>query len=197
MTKALIIVDMQNDFLPGGALAVPNGDQIIEEINYLSKNYDLVVASQDWHPADHGSFASQHEGKQPFEMGELAGLPQVFWPDHCVQSTPGAALTEALDQNSIEAIFRKGMDPEIDSYSAFFDNGMKKATGLEGYLKDRKVDEVHICGLAADFCEMATAKDALKLGFASVILQNATKAIDQSGLDAMYAEFEKLGGSLL
>ncbi|MBP7213113.1 MAG: bifunctional nicotinamidase/pyrazinamidase [Anaerolineaceae bacterium] len=197
MTKALIIVDMQNDFLPGGALAVPNGDQIIEEINYLSKNYDLVVASQDWHPADHGSFASQHEGKQPFEMGELAGLPQVFWPDHCVQSTPGAALTEALDQNSIEAIFRKGMDPEIDSYSAFFDNGMKKATGLEGYLKDRKVDEVHICGLAADFCVMATAKDALKLGFASVILQNATKAIDQSGLDAMYAEFEKLGGSLL
>ncbi len=197
MTKALIIVDMQNDFLPGGALAVPEGDQIIEEINRLSKNYDLVVASQDWHPANHGSFASQHEGKQPFEMGELAGLPQVFWPDHCVQSTMGAALTDELDQNSIEAIFRKGMDPEIDSYSAFFDNGMKKATGLEGYLKDRKVDEVHICGLAADFCVMATAKDALKLGFASLILQNATKAIDPSGMDAMYEEFEKLGGRVL
>lgn len=197
MTKALIIVDMQNDFLPGGALAVPNGDQIIEEINHLSKNYDLVVASQDWHPANHGSFASQHEGKQPFEMGELAGLPQVFWPEHCVQSTPGAALTEELDQNSIEAIFRKGMDSEIDSYSAFFDNGMKKATGLEGYLKDRKVDEVHICGLAADFCVMATAKDALKLGFSSVILLNATKAIDQSGLDALYEEFKKLGGRVL
>lgn len=197
MTKALIIVDMQNDFLPGGALAVPNGDQIIEEINHLSKNYDLVVASQDWHPANHGSFASQHEGKQPFEMGELAGLPQVFWPEHCVQSTPGAALTEELDQNSIEAIFRKGMDSEIDSYSAFFDNGMKKATGLEGYLKDRKVDEVHICGLAADFCVMATAKDALKLGFSSVILLNATKAIDQSGLDALYEEFIKLGGRVL
>lgn len=197
MTKALIIVDMQNDFLPGGALAVPNGDQIIEEINHLSKNYDLVVASQDWHPANHGSFASQHEGKQPFEMGELAGLPQVFWPEHCVQSTPGAALTEKLDQNSIEAIFRKGMDSEIDSYSAFFDNGMKKATGLEGYLKDRKVDEVHICGLAADFCVMATAKDALKLGFSSVILLNATKAIDQSGLDALYEVFKKLGGRVL
>jgi len=197
MTKALIIVDMQNDFLPDGALAVPDGDQIIEEINRLSKNYDLVVASQDWHPANHGSFASQHEGKQPFEMGELASLPQVFWPDHCVQSSPGAALTEKLDQNSIEAIFRKGMDPEIDSYSAFFDNGMKKATGLEGYLKDRKVDEMHICGLAADFCVMATAKDALKLGFASLILQNATKAIDQSGMDAMYEEFEKLGGRML
>lgn len=197
MTKALIIVDMQNDFLPGGALAVPNGDQIIEEINHLSKNYDLVVASQDWHPANHGSFASQHEGKQPFEMGELAGLPQVFWPEHCVQSTPGAALTEELDQNSIEAIFRKGMDSEIDSYSAFFDNGMKKATGLEGYLKDRKVDEVHICGLAADFCVMATAKDALKLGFSSVILLNATKAIDQSGLDALYEVFKKLGGRVL
>ena len=197
MTKALIIVDMQNDFLPGGALAVPDGDQIIEEINRLSKNYDLVVASQDWHPANHGSFASQHEGKQPFEMGELAGLPQVFWPDHCVQASHGAALCEALDQKQIEAIFRKGMDPEIDSYSAFFDNGMKKATGLEGYLKDRKVDEIHICGLAADFCVMATAKDALKLGFASIILQNATKAIDPSGMDAMYEEFEKLGGRVL
>ena len=197
MTKALIIVDMQNDFLPGGALAVPKGDEIIAEINRLSKTYDLVVASQDWHPANHGSFASQHEGRQAFEMGELAGMPQVLWPDHCVQASHGAALCDALDQKQIEAIFRKGMDPEIDSYSAFFDNGMKKATGLEGYLKGRKVDEVHICGLAADFCVAATAKDALSLGFTSVILKDATKAIDEEALVEIYDEFKALGGQIL
>ncbi len=197
MTNALIIVDMQNDFLPGGALAVPNGDEIIAEINRLSKAYDLVVASQDWHPANHGSFASQHEGRQAFEMGELAGMPQVLWPDHCVQASHGAALCEALDQKQIEAIFRKGMDPEIDSYSAFFDNGMKKATGLEGYLKGRKVDEVHICGLAADFCVSATAKDALRLGFAAAILKDATKAIDEAALVDIYDEFKALGGQIL
>lgn len=197
MTKALIIVDMQNDFLPGGALAVPKGDEIIAEINRLSKTYALVVASQDWHPANHGSFASQHEGRQAFEMGELAGMPQVLWPDHCVQASHGAALCDALDQKHIEAIFRKGMDPEIDSYSAFFDNGMKKATGLEGYLRGRKVDEVHICGLAADFCVAATAKDALRLGFASTILKDATKAIDEAALADIYDEFKALGGQIL
>lgn len=197
MTKALIIVDMQNDFLPGGALAVPNGDEIIAEINRLSKIYDLVVASQDWHPANHGSFASQHAGRQAFEMGELAGMPQVLWPDHCVQASHGAALCEALDQKQIEAIFRKGMDPEIDSYSAFFDNGMKKATGLEGYLKGRKVSEVHICGLAADFCVAATARDALRLGFAAAILKDATKAIDEAALTEIYEEFKALGGQIL
>lgn len=150
MTAALIIVDLQNDFLPGGALAVTAGDEIIPEINRLTSEYELVVATQDWHPGDHGSFASQHPGAQPFESGELEGLPQVLWPSHCVQGTYGAELTEKLDQNRIEAIFRKGTDPLIDSYSAFFDNARKKATGLDGFLRSRGVGEVHVCGLAAD-----------------------------------------------
>ena len=197
MTTALIIVDMQNDFLPGGALAVAGGDEIIPQINLLSKEYELVVATQDWHPRTHGSFASQHEGAQPFEMGELAGMPQVFWPDHCVQGMLGAELTKALDQEPVEAIFRKGMDPNIDSYSAFFDNGRLKATGLEGYLRDRGVDEVHICGLAADYCVLATAKDALSLGFVSVILKDATKAIDEDNIDELRDGFSGLGGRFL
>jgi len=197
MTTALIIVDMQNDFLPGGALAVAGGDEIVSEINLLSKEYELVVATQDWHPRSHGSFASQHKGAQPFEMGELAGMPQVFWPDHCVQGTLGAELTKALDQEPVEAIFRKGMDPNIDSYSAFFDNGRLKATGLEGYLRDRGVDEVHICGLAADYCVLATAKDAHSLGFVSVILKNATKAIDEDNIDELWDGFSGLGGRFL
>ena len=197
MTTAMIIVDMQNDFLPGGALAVAGGDEIVSEINLLSKEYELVVATQDWHPRSHGSFASQHNGAQTFEMGELAGMPQVFWPDHCVHGTLGAELTKALDQEPVEAIFRKGMDPNIDSYSAFFDNGRLKATGLEGYLRDRGVDEVHICGLAADYCVLATAKDALTLGFISVILKNATKAIDEDNIDELWDGFSASGGRFL
>lgn len=197
MTTALIIVDMQNDFLPGGALAVAGGDEIVSEINLLSKEYELVVVTQDWHPRSHGSFASQHDGAQAFEMGELAGMPQVFWPDHCVQGTLGAELTKALDQEPVEAIIRKGMDPNIDSYSAFFDNGRLKATGLEGYLRDRGVDEVHICGLAADYCVLATAKDALTLGFISVILKNATKAIDEDNIDELWDGFSASGGRFL
>ena len=197
MATALIIVDMQNDFLPGGSLAVAGGDEIIPEINRLSTGYDLVVATQDWHPRSHGSFASQHKGAQPFEMGELAGMPQVFWPDHCVQGTLGADLTKHLDQERVEAIFRKGTDAKIDCYSAFFDNGRLKATGMEGYLRDRGVDEVHICGLAADYCVLATAKDALSLGFVSVILKNATKAIDEDNIDDLWAGFGSIGGEIL
>lgn len=197
MATALIIVDMQNDFLPGGSLAVAGGDEIIPEINRLSTGYDLVVATQDWHPRSHGSFASQHKGAQPFEMGELAGMPQVFWPDHCVQGTLGADLTKHLDQERVEAIFRKGTDAKIDSYSAFFDNGRLKATGMEGYLRDRGVDEVHICGLAADYCVLATAKDALSLGFVSVIMKNATKAIDEGNIDDLWAGFGSIGGEIL
>lgn len=197
MATALIIVDMQNDFLPGGSLAVAGGDEIIPEINRLSTGYDLVVATQDWHRRSHGSFASQHKGAQPFEMGELAGMPQVFWPDHCVQGTLGADLTKHLDQERVEAIFRKGTDAKIDSYSAFFDNGRLKATGMEGYLRDRGVDEVHICGLAADYCVLATAKDALSLGFVSVILKNATKAIDEDNIDDLWAGFGSIGGEIL
>ncbi len=197
MTTALIIVDMQNDFLPGGALAVAGGDEIIDEINRISKAYDLVVATQDWHPHNHGSFASQHEGARLFEMGQLAGMPQVMWPDHCVQGSFGADLTRELNQERVEAIFRKGMNPEIDSYSAFFDNGKLKATGLEGYLRGRGVTEVHICGLAADYCVWYTAKDAIELGFEAVIMLDAVKAINPEEFEKIKQEFLGLGGKLM
>ena len=159
--KALIIVDVQYDFLPGGSLEVAKGDEIIPIINHIQKDYDLVVATQDWHPKDHLSFASQHGGKLPFEEIELDGLNQILWPDHCIQESYGATLSEELDSTSIEAIFRKGMNPRIDSYSGFYDNGKRKDTGLAGYLKARDVDEIHVCGLAADFCVFFTAMDAI------------------------------------
>ena len=197
MTTALIIVDMQNDFLPGGALAVAGGDIIIPEINRLTIEYDLVVATQDWHPHNHGSFASQYEGARPFEMGQLGGMPQVMWPDHCVQGSFGADLSRELDQERVEAIFRKGMNPEIDSYSAFFDNGKLKATGLEGYLRGRGVTEVHICGLAADYCVWYTAKDAIELGFEAVIMLDAVKAINPEEFEKIKQEFSGLGGKLM
>ena len=192
--QALIIVDVQNDFLPGGALAVPKGDTIMDYINQIQSSYDLVVATQDWHPANHQSFATQHPGRTPFDTIHLKGLPQVLWPDHCVQETEGAALTTTLDTTNIEAIFRKGMDPEIDSYSGFFDNGRKKATGMAGYLKDRGVDEVHICGLAADYCVHYTANDALSLGFKACILDKATKPIDVMNYEQIKKSFQKQGG---
>lgn len=196
MSTALLIVDMQNDFLPGGALAVVGGEAIIPEINRLSEKYALVVATQDWHPKNHGSFASQHKDAKPFDLGTLEGLPQVFWPDHCVQGTYGAELSKLIDQGRVEAIFRKGMDRRIDSYSAFFDNGHLKATGLEGYLKGRGVSDVHICGLAADYCVWYTAKDALALGFETVILGDATRAINEEDLPGLYKELNSHGGRL-
>lgn len=192
--QALIIVDVQNDFLPGGALAVPQGDMIMDYINQIQSSYDLVVATQDWHPAKHQSFATQHPGHPVFGTIDLNGLPQVLWPNHCIQETSGAALAASLDTANIEAIFRKGMDPEIDSYSGFFDNGKRKATGMAGYLKDRGVDEVHVCGLAADYCVYYTALDALGLGFKACILDKATKPIDVMNYEQIKKSFQKQGG---
>ena len=143
---ALILVDIQNDFIPGGTLPVPAGDEIIPLVNELQNSFDLVVATQDWHPKNHKSFASNHTGKRPFDKIMLHGLEQVLWPDHCVQGSRGAQLHDDLDLNKVEAIFRKGMDAEIDSYSAFYDNGYKKSTGLAGYLRERKVQKVFVCG---------------------------------------------------
>jgi nicotinamidase/pyrazinamidase len=197
MKTALLIIDLQNDFLPGGSLAVLDGDRIIPSINKLQKHYDLVVATQDWHPADHGSFASQQPGKKKYEMAELGGLPQVLWPDHCVQGSVGAALSTALDQKRIAAIFRKGMDAAIDSYSAFFDNGHQKATGLEGYLRGLGVDTVHVCGLAADYCVFYSAMDAISLGFRVTILDAATRAISQSGYEKAKQVLITSGGRIL
>ena len=197
MKTALLIIDMQNDFLPGGSLAVASGDEIIPIINQLQSAYDLVVATQDWHPADHGSFASQHPGRKVFEMAELAGLPQVLWPDHCVQGSYGSDFSADLEQNRITAIFRKGMDPQIDSYSAFFDNGHKKGTGMEGYLKGLGIEEVHLCGLAADYCVYYSAMDALSLGFKVAIINQATRAISLEGFEKAKQDLIASGGQVI
>lgn len=191
---ALIIVDIQYDFLPGGALAVADGDTIIPVINRIQQDYDLVLATQDWHPAGHHSFASAHPGSEPFETIDLAGLEQVLWPDHCVQGTHGARLSDQLDTNLIEAIFRKGTDPDIDSYSGFFDNGKRKRTGLAGYLEDRNITTVSVCGLAADYCVYFTAMDALQLGLHTRILENAVRAIDTSAYAEKLETFIRRGG---
>lgn len=193
---ALILVDIQNDFLPGGSLYVPRGEEIIPIVNDLQTGYSLVVASQDWHPKAHESFASQHPGKQPFEEIMLHGLPQTLWPAHCVQGSFGAELADSLLQSQIQAVFQKGIHPEVDSYSSFFDNGHQHETGMGAYLKEQGVDEVHICGLAADFCVYFTALDALSLGFKTVILQEATRAIDEAQFVVKAAEFQSRGGIL-
>lgn len=194
---ALIIVDIQYDFLPGGALPVTQGDTVIPVINHIQEDYDLVVATQDWHPAGHHSFASAHPGRTPFETIDLAGLEQVLWPDHCVQGTAGADISDQLDTNRIEAIFRKGTEPTIDSYSGFFDNGRQKRTGLAGYLQDRGVTAVSICGLAADYCVYFTAMDALQLGFATHILEDAVQAIDTAAYAEKREVFTRRGGRLV
>lgn len=194
--RALIIIDVQNDFVAGGTLEVPNGEQIVPLVNQLAGVFDLVVATQDWHPQTHKSFASNHDGLKPFEKTILGGLEQVLWPDHCVQATSGAEFHPQLDLNHVEAIFRKGMDPEIDSYSAFYDNGHKKATGLAGYLRERNVETVYICGLAADYCVFYTAQDALKEGFKTIVVEDATRAITGDGFKNAKSVIEKNGGQV-
>ncbi|WP_139923252.1 bifunctional nicotinamidase/pyrazinamidase [Hymenobacter sp. DG01] len=194
--KALLLIDIQNDFLPGGSLAVPGGDEIITLANELQPTYDLVVATQDWHPAQHQSFASQHPGRQPFEQIDLHGLPQTLWPDHCVQGTAGAEFSPALDQHRIEAIFRKGTNPEIDSYSGFFDNGHRKSTGLADFLRGRGVRQVHLCGLAADFCVNFSALDALQEGFQVTFLEAATRAISAEGYARARQELQRRGAQI-
>lgn len=195
--KALVIIDMQYDFLEKGSLSVPNGESIIDFINEIQPRYDIVVATQDWHPANHKSFASQHEGHQVYDLVELGGLPQMLWPNHCVQGTPGAELDSRVSWNQVQAIFRKGMNPEIDSYSGFFDNGKLCDTGLGAYLKGLKVEEVHLCGLAADYCVYFSAMDALELGFRTVILNNGTQAINADDYKVKQKIFEEQGGICL
>lgn len=194
--KALIIVDVQNDFIPGGSLAVPEGDKIIERINKIQEKFDLIVATQDWHPANHKSFASQHENKYLFDQIDLGGFNQTLWPDHCIQGTKGAEFHKDLNMNKVEAIFRKGTNREIDSYSGFFDNQRKKSTGLDSYLKAHNVTSVYVCGLAADYCVYFTALDALSLGYDATILDESTKAIDPINFVDLKDNFRKKGGKI-
>jgi nicotinamidase/pyrazinamidase len=176
--KALILVDIQNDFLPGGALAVPIGDAIIPVVNRLQSLFPLVVATQDWHPPNHGSFAANHPGKKPFEQIDLDGLPQTLWPVHCVQQTKGAELAPRLNHERIAKIFQKGTDPGVDSYSGFFDNGHRRATGMSDWLKGRGVTDVYVCGLATDYCVKFTALDAVDAGFKTHLIEDASRGVN-------------------
>lgn len=176
--KALILVDLQNDFLPGGALAVPDGDAVIPVANRSQEYFDRVIATKDWHPPNHGSFASNHPGKAVGEVVELGGQEQILWPDHCVRETRGSQFAPGLETAGIEKIFYKGIDPEVDSYSALYDNAHLRATGLGDYLEETGVDEIYILGLATDYCVKFTALDALDLGFKVHVLADGCRAVD-------------------
>lgn len=190
----LIVVDVQNDFLPGGALAVPDGDAVIPVINRLARRYEQVVLTQDWHPADHVSFASRHPGRAPFETIALPYGAQTLWPDHCVQGTPGAALADALDVPHAQIILRKGWHREVDSYSAFLEADRVTRTGLDGWLASRGVTEVHIAGLATDFCVLWTALDARRFGLRVGVVEQACRGIDLGGSVARaWAEMQAAG----
>ena len=182
--RSLILVDIQNDFCPGGALAVPGGDEIIAYVNEVQKDFDLIVATQDWHPEGHESFAVQHPDQKVGDVITLHGLSQVLWPVHCVQLSPGAAFHEALDTRRVEVIFRKGMDSTVDSYSGFFDNGKRKSTGLREYLSGLGVREVFIAGLATDYCVKFTALDSLDCGFSTHILKPGCRGVNLSPDDS-------------
>jgi len=196
-TTALILVDVQPDFMPGGALACHEGDAIVEGIDRLlrRRRFRHVVATQDWHPPAHVSFASSHPGRAPFEQIGLYGQPQTLWPDHCVQGTAGAELHPAIDWSALDAVIRKGSDPAVDSYSGFRENhgpdGSRPGTGLAGWLRERGVDEVVVCGLARDVCVLWTAQDAVTLGFRASMLWDLTRPVtpasDAATRDAMQA----------
>jgi len=195
MKQALILVDIQNDFVPGGALPVAEGDRVVPIANQLQKHFDLIVATQDWHPANHASFASQHAGKNIGEVIDLNGLPQVLWPDHCVQRSTGAEFHPDLDRSRVARVFQKGVDPEIDSYSGFFDNGHRRGTGLAEYLKSQGVTHVFVCGLATDYCVKFTALDARQLGFETTVVVDACRGVNlQPGdVDAALEEMRRAG----
>ncbi|WP_434864077.1 bifunctional nicotinamidase/pyrazinamidase [Bradyrhizobium oligotrophicum] len=177
----LLIIDVQNDFCPGGALAVADGDAVVPVINRLSRMFDHVVLTQDWHPAGHSSFASSHPGKAPFESVTMPYGPQTLWPDHCIQGTPGAAFHADLATDKAQLIIRKGFRAAIDSYSAFFENDKTTPTGLAGYLRERGLKRVFLVGLATDFCVHYSAVDARRLGFAAIVVDNACRGIDLGG----------------
>jgi nicotinamidase/pyrazinamidase len=193
----LIVIDVQNDFCPGGALAVAGGDEIVPLVNRLIAGHDNVVLTQDWHPQGHASFASSHPGKAPFEAIALAYGAQTLWPDHCVQGTSGAAFHSDLDWTRAELVIRKGFRRTIDSYSAFYENDRTTPTGLAGYLRERGLGRLTLVGLATDFCVAYSALDARRLGFETRVVMDACRAIDLGGsLDGALAEMQKAGVTL-
>lgn len=197
MGKALIVIDMQPDFCPGGRLAVAGGDEIVAPINDLMPDFDAVVLTQDWHPSDHASFADNHPGAEPFSVVDMTYGPQVLWPAHCVIGSDGARLHPALAVDCADLILRKGFRPQIDSYSAFFENDHRTSTGLEGYLRTRDLTDLTFVGLAFDFCVAWSAIDAAKLGFRATVIEAATRAIDLSGSrDTARQDLRKAGVEL-
>jgi nicotinamidase/pyrazinamidase len=199
--NALIIVDIQNDFLPGGALPVPHGDEIIPLANQLreQERFDVVIGTQDWHPPNHGSFAANHRGKKPGDRIDLDGIEQILWPVHCVQNTHGAAFATALNTKRFARIFQKGIDPRIDSYSAFFDNAHRRSTGMSDYLNQRSIKSIYLCGLALDYCVKFSTLDACQLGFRVHVIVDACRGIDLNPGDVKKAldEMKKAGAILL
>jgi nicotinamidase/pyrazinamidase len=196
---ALLVVDIQNDFLPGGALAVSDGDQVIPVVNRLAGCFHLLLATQDWHPANHGSFAANHPDRRPGELIDLNGIMQVLWPVHCVQGSPGAAFSAQLQTECFSKIFRKGIDPGIDSYSGFFDNGRRRSTGLSEYLREKNVNELFICGLATDYCVKFSALDSVHSGLRTHVIEDACRGVNLQPGDSAAAitEMRKLGVSIV
>jgi nicotinamidase/pyrazinamidase len=197
-SAVLIVADIQNAFMPGGSLAVPRGDQVVPVINALAERFANVVLTQDWHPPGHRSFASSHPGKNPFDVVALDYGDQILWPDHCVQGSEGAGLHADLAVPHAELVLRKGYHRDVDSYSAFVEADGKTRTGLAGYLRERGIEHVYVCGLATDFCVAWTALDARKLGFAATVVEDACRAIDTQGsLAAAWAALERVGAARL
>ncbi|MEY4568747.1 MAG: bifunctional nicotinamidase/pyrazinamidase [Verrucomicrobiota bacterium] len=194
--KALILVDIQNDFLPGGALAVPGGDEIVSLANDLMEEFEIVVATQDWHPPDHGSFAANHPGKEVFESMDLDGLPQTLWPVHCVNDSPGAEFAPGLDVSRITRVFQKGTRPEVDSYSGFHDNGRRQSTGMADWLREQGVTHLTICGLATDYCVKFTALDAVCEGFQVALALAASRGVNLLAGDVDKAVEEMRGAGI-
>ena len=196
--KALLVIDLQNDFLPDGSLAVPQAGELIPIINPLMKHYDLTVATQDWHPENHGSFVTNHSGKKVGDLIDLDGLPQVLWPVHCVQNSKGANFAPDLETRNFSAIFQKGLDPQIDSYSGFYDNGHRQSTGLADFFHRKQISEVHLCGVATDYCVKFSALDSLREGFKTVLLTDACRGVELNNGDIAKAleEIKNAGGQL-
>jgi len=197
--NALIIVDLQNDFLPGGALAVPGGDEVIPLANELQRRFDAVLATQDWHPPDHGSFAANHPGKKPGDRIMLDGIEQILWPVHCVQNTRGAEFAPSFGTKRIDHVFHKGIDPRIDSYSAFFDNAHRRSTGLADYLKDRAIKDICLLGLALDYCVKYSALDARQLGLNTHVVLDGCRGIDlhPEDVDLALKEIKAAGAAVV
>ena len=197
--NALIIVDLQNDFLPGGALPVPQGDQVIPLANELPRRFELVLATQDWHPPDHGSFAANHPGKKPGDHVILDGIEQILWPVHCVQNTHGAEFASAFDKSRIAHVFHKGIERNIDSYSTFFDNAHRRHTGLAHYLRKRSIKDIYLMGLALDYCVKYSALDARQLGLNTRVILDGCRGIDlkPGDIDRALEEMKQAGAIIL